>query len=167
MGRRELPPPPGTAEGDSSAPLGLSAGDYDVNDAPIRTRWPVVDFGSGPGRTDLGSAAAIGGVALDLEPSAAHDRLLPRAPGAPDFGRATGRERRDGEAASEGHVLDLDPQPDVVRPSHPTSVAMRPDPNQPRRRQRRWPVVDASERVHDEAALTDIERAIATAAQSP
>jgi hypothetical protein len=59
-------------------------------------------------------------------------------------------------------VLDIEPQPDVVRPSHPTSVAMRPDPNQPRppRRQRRWPVVSAN----DEAALTDIEREIAAAA---
>ena len=164
IGRAQMPREP--AGGDASAPLAISAGDYDINDTPISYRFPVVDFGAGPARPALfGDPSALGdGYALDLDLEPSRVLVEHRAP-AVDFARAPPRAAPGGEleALPEGHLLELDPQPFVVRPSHPTTVVMRPDPNEPReaRRRRRWPVV--VETPHDDAVLTDIERAMAAA----
>ena len=58
-----------------------------------------------------------------------------------------------------GQLLELYPRPEAVMPSHPTSVVMRRDPNQPRQRPRRWPVV----RSEQDRLLDSIELALAEA----
>ena len=138
----------------------LSGGDYDVDDAPIRRRWPVVDFASGPERPDPFASAKEVGNLLDLEPQ--HDVLLPTAP-AIDFGKAPGRD--DGPGASGpvlDQLLDLHPQPEQILPRYPAAV-IKPDPRQPRTRPKRWPVV----RSENDELLESIERAIDAAGPPP
>lgn len=157
LGRENLQP------GDPVSALGpLSAGDYEVNDAPLRHRWPAFDFGQAAPRPPLFPADPVGeGAMLDLEPSTA--LVLPRAP-AVAFSRAEGHAGGvQPELIPEGRVLQLEPRPDAVLPSQPTVVAMRRDPNQPRR-QRRWPVVRPDGERVDETHLVDIERALAVVA---
>jgi hypothetical protein len=139
----------------------LSGADYEVNERPVRRRWPVVDFGSAPPRRSLFEARDGGGDALDLEPRA--DVVLPRAP-AVDFSRAPGREAEsEGGAPPEGQLLDLQPLmlpsgASAELPSQPCNVAMRRDPNHPRRRRQRWPIV----RSEEDVLLDEIESAIAS-----
>ena len=97
---------------------------------------------------------------LDLEPN--HDAVLQRAP-AVDFGSGPHRDAPRGDGADHtpdalGNLLELYPQPEVVLPSHPTTV-MKRDPRQPRTRPRRWPVVRSE---HDKLC-DEIEAAILAA----
>ena len=149
-----LPPP--TADAHEI----LSGGDYDANDRPTRHRWPVVDFGSAPERPELFAHEAPADRMLDLEPN--HDAVLQRAP-AVDFGSGPHRDAPRGDGADHtpdalGNLLELYPQPEVVLPSHPTTV-MKRDPRQPRTRPRRWPVVRSE---HDKLC-DEIEAAILAA----
>ena len=139
----------------------LSGGDYDADDSRIRRRWPVVDFGTAPERPDLFPTDPSGGQMLDLDPLP--DAVLPRAP-CVDFHSAPERDAPRGDGADHtpdalGQLLELYPRPEAVMPSHPTSVVMRRDPNQPRQRPRRWPVV----RSEQDRLLDSIELALAEA----
>ena len=139
----------------------LSGGDYDVDERPVRRRWPVVDFGAGPERPDPFAAAVdAGGDMLDLEPQ--HELLLHRAP-AVDFGRAPGRDDDHGADGALGYLLELEPRPEVVMPAHPTTAVMKRDPNYRRERPRRWPVV----RSEQDKLLDSIERHISGAGPPP
>ena len=149
-------PPPSSGEHEV-----LSGGDYDADDSRIRRRWPVVDFGSAPERPDLFPTDPSGGQMLDLDPLP--DAVLPRAP-CVDFHSAPERDAPRGDGADHtpdalGQLLELYPRPEAVMPSHPTSVVMRRDPNQPRQRPRRWPVV----RSEQDRLLDSIELALAEA----
>jgi len=136
----------------------ISGGDYDVDDRPTRYRWPVVDFGSGPGRpASVFGNGGEGGDLLDLDIELAQGFVEPRVR-VVDFSRVEGHTDPAADASSapcEGQLLDLNPNAEVTMPSHPTLVAMRRDPNRPR--VRRQPVV----RGGDGAILVDIEQALA------
>ena len=152
VGRAQLMPPGGPTET-------ISAGDYEPDLAPVRRRWPVVDFASGPSRDDDVTVGGIGtheGDLLELDVPAARAATEPSARTV-DFARARGHAADDSVAGFEGRLLDLDPQPDVVLPSHPTMVTMRRDPARPR--VRRTPVVRGNEGHGD--ILCDIEQALA------
>ena len=148
VGRAELNRP----QAGSGACGPLSAGDYVVDERPVRRRWPAVDFGLGPGRSE--TAADGEGDQLDLQLEMARAAVEPRAR-VVDFSSAQGHESVAADANPfEGQLLDLHPDPEVILPRHPAAVIHR-DPRQ--RRVRRQPVV----RVGDDGILCDIERALA------
>ena len=148
VGRAELNRP--QAGGGACGPL--SGGDYDVDERPVRRRWPAVDFGLGPGRPE--TAADGEGDHLELHLEMARAAIEPRAR-VVDFSSAQGHESVAADANPfEGQLLDLHPNPEVILPRHPAAVIHR-DPRQ--RRVRRQPVV----RVGDDGILCDIERALA------
>lgn len=142
----------------SSEPL--SGGDYEVDETPVRYRWPAVDFAKGPERFVEKVSDEGGVLELDLEPAR---QLVEHRARAVDFAHGPGRDDTAdaGGRALEGQLLDLDPQPEVILPSHPTLVTMRRDPNRPRVRRQ------TVRRTGDDGILCDIERALAVHAAEP